>query len=296
MTLTSSDPAASRAAGGGMSDAAPAKVNLFLHLRGLRADGYHLLESLAVFPGVGDVIEAEDGPGLSLSLDGPFGWDLPAGGDNLVLRAAEMLAQACAIARPRAALRLTKNLPVASGIGGGSSDAAAALRVLARRWGVSVPKGLAERLGADVPVCLAAPRATLMAGVGEQLTPGPAMPDFWMVLVNPLRSVETRAVFRATVEKDHPPGPAAPGQGFRDFPSLVDWLRAQRNDLEPAARHLCPEIGEVLAALGDAPLARMSGSGATCFALHQTAEAALSHADRIRAQAPGWWVTAAPVA
>lgn len=288
--------AAPCAAGKGLCESAPAKVNLFLHLRGLRADGYHLLDSLAVFPGVGDVLDVEDGPGLSLALEGPFGWDLPAGGDNLVLRAAEMLAAACGIERPRAALRLTKNLPVASGIGGGSSDAAAALRILARLWGISVPEGLAERLGADVPVCLAVPRATMMAGVGERLAPGPSMPDFWMVLVNPLHAVGTRAVFAATTEKDLPAGPAAPAEGFKDFPALIGWLHAQRNDLEPAARSLCPEIGDVLAALSDAPLARMSGSGATCFALHEKAADALAHADQLRVRSPGWWVAAAPVA
>ncbi|MDT8342886.1 MAG: 4-(cytidine 5'-diphospho)-2-C-methyl-D-erythritol kinase [Thermohalobaculum sp.] len=278
-----------------MTEAAPAKVNLFLHLRGQRADGYHLLESLAVFPAIGDVLAAEPGPGLSLAIDGPFAAALPAGGDNLVLRAAAALAAATGVKRPGAALRLVKSLPVASGIGGGSSDAAATLRLLARHWGVAVPEGLALQLGADVPVCLRAPRATLMAGVGERLAPAPALPGFWMVLVNPLRAVETRAVFGATARKDLPPGPAAPAGGLAGFDALVDWLGAQRNDLEPAARLLCPAIGEVLAALSDAPLARMSGSGATCFALHHDAATALPQAARIRAAAPGWWVAAAPV-
>jgi 4-diphosphocytidyl-2-C-methyl-D-erythritol kinase len=192
-------------------------------------------------------------------------------------------------------MRLVKNLPVASGIGGGSSDAAAALRLLARLWQVAVPRDVAIGLGADVPVCLEAPRATRMAGVGERLTPGPAMPVFWMVLVNPLRAVETRAVFAATPEKDLPAGPDAPAAGFADFDALIGWLGAQRNDLEPAARRLCPEVGEVLTALGDAPLARMSGSGATCFALHAGREAALRQADGIRAARQDWWVAAAPV-
>lgn len=281
--------------GAAMREAAPAKVNLFLHLRGQRADGYHLLESLAVFPAIGDVLEAETGPGLSLALDGPFGLDLPGGDGNLVLRAAEMLAEAAGIRRPRAALRLVKNLPIASGIGGGSSDAAAALRLLARLWKVAVPEAVAPALGADVPVCLAAPRATMMAGIGERLAPAPAMPAFWIVLINPLKAVETRAVFRETAEKDLPAGPPAPERGFARFAELVGWLAAQRNDLEPAARRLCPEIGEVLRALDDAPLARMSGSGATCFALHAEQAQALAQADRIRASSPGWWVAAAPV-
>lgn len=295
MTTATPAPAAPGAAAEPLSQLARAKVNLFLHLRGQRADGYHLLESLAVFPAIGDLLEAESGPGLSLALDGPFARELSADGDNLVLRAARALAEAAGLARPRAALRLVKNLPVASGIGGGSSDAAAALRLLARLWNVGLPADLAARLGADVPVCLAAPGATLMAGVGERLAPAPAMPGFWMVLVNPLRSVETRAVFAATVRKDLPPGPAAPAGGFAGFADLVGWLRAQRNDLEPAASALCPAIPEVLEALAGAPLARMSGSGATCFALHETGPEAIAQAERLRAAAPGWWVAAAPV-
>ena len=278
-----------------LSEAAPAKVNLFLRLRGVRADGYHLLESLAVFPAIGDVVEGEAAAGLSLTLDGPFGRDLPADGGNLVLRAAEALAEVAGISHAGAALRLVKNLPVASGVGGGSSDAAAALRLLARLWHVEPPEVLAERLGADVPACLSAPRPTLMSGVGERLAPAPPLPRFWVVLVNPLEPVETRAVFRETREKDLPAGPAAPKAGFPTFGALIQWLRAHRNDLEPAARRLCPAVGEVLASLADAPLVRMSGSGATCFALHERPAAAMAQADRIRAAAPGWWVVAAPV-
>ncbi|MEM6490259.1 MAG: 4-(cytidine 5'-diphospho)-2-C-methyl-D-erythritol kinase [Pseudomonadota bacterium] len=275
---------------------ARAKVNLFLHLRGLRDDGYHQLESLAVFPDIGDVVELEDGPGLGLTLDGPFALDLPAGGGNLVLAAAERLAEAAALARPRAALRLTKNLPVAAGIGGGSSDAAAALALLAEAWGIAVPPTLALALGADVPVCCRCPAPTWMRGIGDRLAPGPALPDAWIVLANPLRPVETRAVFRATVQKEGPAMAPLPAPGLPAFDALVAWLAEGRNDLQPAAVTLCPAIGTVLEALSDAPLARMSGSGATCFALHCGEAAALAQAARLRTEHPEWWVVAARLA
>lgn len=275
-------------------EAAPAKVNLYLHLRGRRPDGYHLLDSLAVFPSLGDRIEAEAGPGLSLAIDGPFGLGLPCDDGNLVIRAA--LALARHHGRPaRAALRLAKHLPVASGIGGGSADAAAALRALARLWRVPVPPGVALDLGADVPVCLGAPQPRLMAGIGERLTPAPRLPPFWLVLVNPGQGVPTAAVFGALVARDLPPGPPPPDGGFAEPRALIDWLGRQRNDLGAAAQGLCPAIGQALAALGDAPLARMSGSGATCFALWPTAAAAEAQAQRLRAAEPRWWVAVAPV-
>ncbi|MEO0994681.1 MAG: 4-(cytidine 5'-diphospho)-2-C-methyl-D-erythritol kinase, partial [Pseudomonadota bacterium] len=259
---------------------APAKLNLFLHLRGRRADGYHLLESLAVFPRLGDVVSVEDGPGLSLTVGGPFGDMLPSDGDNLVLRAAEALARAAG--RPaRAALHLEKTLPVASGIGGGSADAAACLRLLARRWGCPVPPDAALALGADVPVCLS-DQAQMMAGIGEMLTPGPALPPFWVVLVNPLVTVSTGAVFQAVEQRDCPPGPPAPDSGFREFTALTEWLAQQRNDLEQAAIRCCPPVGDVLDALSQAPLARMSGSGGTCFSLWPTEAEALAAADGLR--------------
>ncbi|MEO1468076.1 MAG: 4-(cytidine 5'-diphospho)-2-C-methyl-D-erythritol kinase [Pseudomonadota bacterium] len=294
--MASGDSVVSLAGGRGQAPArllARAKVNLFLHLRGQRDDGYHLLESLVVFPEIGDVVEIEDGPGLGLSIDGPFAWDLPVDGTNLVLAAAERLAAATGQVRPRASLRLVKNLPIASGIGGGSADAAAALALCARAWGVEVPGDVALALGADVPVCTCAPRPTWMAGIGERVAPGPVLPPFWMVLANPLTAVSTPAIFRATSEKDCPAMAPAPAAGLADFDALTGWLGEGRNDLEPAARSLCPAIGEILEALSDAPLARMSGSGATCFALYATEAAALAAADTLRAADRGWWVGAA---
>ncbi|MEM7237889.1 MAG: 4-(cytidine 5'-diphospho)-2-C-methyl-D-erythritol kinase [Pseudomonadota bacterium] len=272
---------------------APAKVNLFLHIRGRRADGYHLLESLAVFPSIGDYLWVERSPTLGLGIDGPFGGTLPVSGDNLVLGAAAAL-QRLSGTSAGAAIRLRKNLPVASGIGGGSSDAAAALRLLCRHWNVAMPDGLALSIGADVPVCLA-PRPQLMAGIGEDLTPLPPLPECWIVLVNPLVSVSTGAVFNALASRDNPPGPEMPVGGFRDFPSLIGWLRAQRNDMQTAAAAICPPIAQVLAALSPAPLARMSGSGATCFALLESARDAERLAREVRTAQPGWWVANAPM-
>lgn len=272
---------------------APAKVNLTLSLCGQRADGYHLLESLVVFPRMGDVVSAEPAEGLSLAIGGPFSDAISNGADNLVLRAAEVLAAHHGI-RGGAALHLSKNLPVASGIGGGSSDAAAALNALSEMWGVHIPDGLALRLGADVPVCCAAPAPHVMSGIGEQLVAAPCLPEFWIVLVNPMVGVPTGAVFAGVADKNPPRPPSPPPEGFPTFDDLVVWLSTQRNDLQPAAEAICPSITQVLEALADAPLARMSGSGATCFAIYPDRTSADAAADRVRS-ASSWWVAAAPV-
>lgn len=280
---------------------ARAKVNLFLHIRGRRPEGYHTLESLAVFPALGDLLEAEPSDGVGLSLDGPFAAAL-GGGRNLVLAAAEALRdriKADGGAAPGVALRLTKSLPVASGIGGGSADAAATLRLLSRLWPgapLAALPDIAFALGADAPVCLVQ-RPSLMGGVGERLTPAPGFPAFWLVLVNPLTPLSTAAVFAALERRENPPGPPPPAR-FADFGHLVSWLSRQRNDMEPAARRLRPIIGRTLSALGWNPrcrLARMSGSGATCFGLYEGERDALDAAARLRAAEPGWWVAAAPV-
>jgi 4-diphosphocytidyl-2-C-methyl-D-erythritol kinase len=269
---------------------APAKVNLFLRVVGRREDGYHLLDSLAVFADVGDVLTATGGKDLRLSLGGPFGPALEGEGDNLVLRAAARFKAAAGL-DGGAHLHLEKHLPVASGIGGGSADAAAALRLLAQLWGTAVPEGLAVGLGADVPVCLRSQPAR-MAGVGEVLTPAPLLPRFGMVLANPGAEVATPAVFRAR---------AATGAGFSDparLPGAWDSARAMArdlaalgNDLQEAAVALCPAIGTVLTTLASIPgchLAQMSGSGATCFALFDTPRAATNAAQGVARC--GWWV------
>lgn len=279
---------------------APAKVNLYLHVTGKRDDGYHLLDSLVVFAGIGDTLALEQADGLHLDLAGPGADALAAGtdGDNIVLRAARLLAEQAGIAA-HARITLTKRLPVAAGIGGGSADAAATLRGLARLWNLSVPeedlRNLGLRLGADLPVCLAG-HPTTMTGVGEHLAPAPALPPAWLLLVNPRRPLSTPAVFKARA------GGFTPAQPLTEAPetaqALAMALAARRNDLTAAAITLEPVVAEILALIAAQPqclLARMSGSGATCFGLFaDQAEAEAAATAMTRAQ-PQWWVAAAPL-
>lgn len=269
---------------------APAKVNLALHVTGQRADGYHLLDSLVVFADVGDTLIATPAQELSLQVTGPRAEGVPTGPDNLVLRAARLLN-----AGRGAALVLDKHLPAAAGIGGGSSDAAAALRVLARLWRQPLPEAAeAARLGADVPVCLD-PRPRRMAGIGDVLSDVPPLPPAWLVLVNPGVPVETPAVFRELARKDGAPMPQCLPT-CADAGTLAAFLLGLRNDLEPPARKLQPQVSEVLAAIGKQQgclLARMSGSGATCFGLFAAEAPARGAAAALAAAAAGWWVQAA---
>lgn len=271
-----------------VAEFAAAKVNLTLHVTGRRADGYHLLDSLVCFASVGDEVHAAPAAELSLKLTGPESAGLTAEPDNLVLRAARSMGQA-------ASLVLDKRLPVASGIGGGSADAAATLRALARLTGAALPDPASVvRLGADVPVCLSG-RVCRMQGVGEVLAPAPALPPVWAVLANPRVQVATPDVFRALALRDNPPMPSALPD-WRDAQVLAAWLATQRNDLEPAAIAVAPAIGDVLALLRALPgtlLARMSGSGATCLALFASEAAAGDGAARLKARMPDWWVAAA---
>lgn len=269
---------------------APAKVNLFLHVTGRRDDGYHLLDSLVVFAGIGDVLHAHPADELSLSLAGPYGRALAGEQDNLVLRAAR------ALTGSGARLTLEKNLPVASGIGGGSADAAAALRLLSRMWNLAPPDlpGIALTLGADVPVCLAG-RPSRMGGVGERLDPSPSIPPCGLVLVNPGIAVATADVFRA--RRGGWSAPAALPRSWPDVEAMTRDLRDLRNDLQPAATELLPVIGDVIAALEATPgcrLARMSGSGATCFGLFDDQIVAAEAASRLRR--PDWWTWGGPLA
>nr|WP_294521263.1 4-(cytidine 5'-diphospho)-2-C-methyl-D-erythritol kinase [uncultured Rhodopila sp.] len=275
-----------------LSERACAKINLHLHVVGRRPDGYHLLDSLVVFAGAADVLTVERAGTLSLAVTGPFAAGLDNEADNLVLRAARALAIHADVP-PAGRLVLEKNLPVASGIGGGSADAAAALRLLDRFWEIGAGQGvlaaIAGGLGADVPVCVSS-RPALMSGIGEILAPAPRLPEAGIVLVNPGVAVSTPAVFRA---RDGGFSTAAvwPAGGWRDAKSLAASLHATGNDLEAAALGLAPGIGEALAALAaDARclLARMSGSGATCFGLY--ADAAVARAAAAAVARPGWWV------
>jgi 4-diphosphocytidyl-2-C-methyl-D-erythritol kinase len=275
-----------------LTEAAPAKVNLFLHVLGRRADGYHELDSLVVFPGAADTLWAERAPdpeGLVLELEGPFSTALGAGPDNLVLRAARLLAKAAGL-EPRAKMGLIKTLPVASGIGGGSADAAASLRLLGRLWslpeGLDLP-GLAARLGADVSVCLAS-RPARMNGIGEALGPAPRLPECGIAIVNPGLPVATAEVFRA--RRGAFSEPARLPDGWPDAPAMARDLAMLRNDLDAPAIALCPAIADVLGVLRTAPgclMARMSGSGATCFGLFPDPESATGAAASL--SRPGWW-------
>ena len=273
---------------GRLQEHAPAKVNLTLHVTGRRSDGYHLLDSLVAFADVGDILTAEPADALSLEVTGPMATDVPTGPENLVLAAARLFEAPCG-----ARLVLDKHLPAAAGIGGGSSDAAAALRLLSRLWEQPMPDG-SVALGADVPMCLD-PRVQRVTGVGETSLPIDIVPPLPAVLVNPGVPVATPEAFKRLMHRDNPPMPA-------ELPRLscpaeaADWIATQRNDLAAPARAIAPEIGAVLAALSGARLARMSGSGATCFGLYETrAEADRAAAEIARAE-PSWWVRATTLA
>lgn len=285
-------------------ETAPAKLNLTLQVVGRRADGYHLLDSLVAFTAYGDTIAVEAADDLTLRLDGPFG-DILIGdpAENLVLRAARLLAEHAGIA-PRTAITLTKRLPVASGIGGGSSDAAATLRALAKLWGIAIPEtdlaAIALRLGADVPVCLAR-RSARLEGIGERITPAPALPPVPMVLVNPGIGLATPKVFAAR-HGDFSTGPGAAGifaSSPPDLAALIAGLAGHGNDLTAPAIGLLPVIADCLARLEAQPgcrLARMSGSGATCFGFFDSPDAATTAAAAIAGEQPGWWAVATRLA
>ena len=272
---------------------APAKLNLYLHVTGRRDDGYHELDSLVTFATLADTLEIAPADALSLTLSGPFASALDAG-NNLAARAVVALGER--LGRPaRVRIALEKRIPVAAGLGGGSADAAAVLRGLARLWSLGPEhtddlQRVALGLGADVPVCLHA-RAAYMAGIGEALSAPPRLPSCAALLINPGVPVPTGAIFAARR------GPFSTADRFRDRPqdarALADLLRTRRNDLEPPARAQVPEIGYVLERLGAAPgclLARMSGSGGTCFGLFAGEAAAASAARAISGEHSGWWI------
>lgn len=258
---------------------APAKVNLTLHVTGQRADGYHLLDSLVVFADVGDRLTLTPGNVLSMEVSGRFADGVPTDARNLAWRAAELAGWSGHIT-------IEKNLPHGGGIGGGSADAATVLRAV----GADVDS---LTLGADVPVCEVG-RAARMTGIGETVTPVADDPTFYAVLVNPALHVATPDVFAALRQRDNAPMSELPRRvaGMREW---LDWLRAQRNDLQEAAIAVAPGIDKVLRGLEATPgvlLARMSGSGSTCFGLYPTLSAAQLAASAISAGRPDWWCEA----
>ncbi|SPF75159.1 4-diphosphocytidyl-2-C-methyl-D-erythritol kinase [Aliiroseovarius pelagivivens] len=266
---------------------APAKVNLTLHVTGQRRDGYHLLDSLVVFADVGDRITVMPAEANRLEVIGPRAAGVPTDGTNLVARAADLFGVPVHIV-------LSKHLPAAAGIGGGSSDAAATILALSDLIGdTRLPEGVSE-LGADVRVCLMR-QAARMRGIGEDVAPCPGLPPLFAILANPGVDVPTPEVFKALEDKQNPPMPKRIPQGMKAG-AFIDWLATQRNDLEAPAIARSPVIRDVLDALADLPgarLARMSGSGATCFALFETEDAARAGASALAQAKPEWWVEAA---
>ena len=280
----------------GVFEFAPAKVNLCLHITGRRQDGYHLLDSLVAFADVGDDLHFASASEHSLKVTGPYAGALSDEPDNLITRAARALGTAV----PEASIGLEKRLPVAGGIGGGSANAAAALRGLLKLSGESEVSpdalaALALRLGADVPACLES-RFLRMRGIGEDIDPLQPLPPVPAILVNPGIPVPTGPIFKAlALEK----GSAAnegvgeiPARGFPDVNALAAWLLERRNDLQPPAVSLVPDLNRVLTAIYEQDgclLSRMSGSGATCFGLFENSESAERAAELLAAENPAWW-------
>ncbi len=268
---------------------APAKLNLFLHVTGKRPDGFHLLQSLIVFTAHGDRLEIELSDTLQLAIDGPFARDIEAGpDDNLVMRAARAIGGGHG-----ARIRLHKHIPVGAGLGGGSADAAAVLRGLQALWQMPVPmdrlQRIALQLGSDVPVCLA-PQPAWVDSMGERVTPALLEVPVGVLLVNPGKPLLTAEVFRRFAGPFDAPLPL--DQSFTSPDALIDYLLLQRNALETAAIQCIPEIEDVLAAIaatGGCRLARMSGSGATCFGLYENRALAQAATETLKDRHPEWW-------
>jgi 4-diphosphocytidyl-2-C-methyl-D-erythritol kinase len=269
---------------------APAKINLMLHVTGRRADGFHLLQSLVVFADVGDEVLLEPSRDHSFHLKGAFASSLGVDDENLVTKAAHALADACNTA-PRGRLTLIKQLPIGAGLGGGSSDAAVALELLSEYWGVEIPGWVAAKLGSDVPACLLRDPCW-MEGVGERITPLQMYFDLPALLVNPRVPVSTQAVYQK-LQAPYDQHLTLP-KHFDSQGTLVEFLKTTRNALETPALATAPIIADVLAALGALPgceLARMSGSGGTCFGIFRSMEECERAKKAIQISHPDWWIT-----
>jgi len=281
-----------------LSEAAPAKINLYLDVLGRRADGYHDLDSLVIFADVGERLDVRAGDGLSLSVSGPAAPALADAADNLVLRAARAL-RAQAGVTAGAALHLVKHIPVAAGLGGGSADAAAALRLLNRYWelGMSIADlaRIGRKIGADVPACLHS-RPLFFRGIGDEIEPAPALPEgLALVLVNPGVGVSTASVFGAMRDADY--APRRPAMAWTTAQTFIAALAARGNGMTRAAVAEAPQIATCLQELAHLPgcrLARMSGSGASCFALF-TGEPPRAALARMRESFPRWWYFESPM-
>jgi len=280
-----------------LRELAQAKINLYLHVTGKRADNYHLLDSLVVFADAGDKLEVIPADTLTLSIKGPYATHVPEG-DNSVLKAADALGRHCGV-KTGAAMTLHKHLPTGAGMGGGSADAAAALRLLSRFWKVKpTPQELhklALSLGADVPACLRG-GALYVSGIGEALEAGPALAGLHIVLASPGKPLLTRDAFAA--HKGAFSSPPRHPHAFASKDALIQFLQKTKNDLQPTAIKLMPEIGTVLAALGEEEeclLARMTGSGSACFGCFADQLSAQNAAQQLSERHPTWWVKATTV-
>lgn len=282
-----------------LTEIAPAKINLALHVTGQREDGYHLIETVVTFSNAGDIVTVEAAPEDAFSMSGRFsqGLSREAGGSdgNLVLRARDALREALAeegLSAPPVAIHLEKNLPVASGIGGGSADAAATLRALLRHWHAAPAAAtldrLALKLGADIPMCMVG-KPLMASGVGENIALLPGMPTFHCIIANPLQPVSTPQVFQRLTEKNNPSMGALPALSCAA--DWLSWLGSLRNDLEPPARQVQSRVAELSGLLKDtgAALVRMSGSGASCFALYETEAQASDSLEKLTAARPQWF-------
>lgn len=272
---------------------APAKINLFLHVGPVADDGYHPLASLVAFADVGDAVTATRADALSLAVTGPFGGALAGEGDNLILRGLRALGEAVGIGAPPVAVTLDKQLPIAAGLGGGSADAGTAIRLAAQLLDLDLDEAALEAIagvvGADGPMCLRA-RPVWATGRGDDLRDEPRLPPLHAVLLNPGLPSPTGAVYRAY--DDAPKGGADCPEAPADWSpaAVIDWLKAQRNDLEAPALRVTPGIAEALSAMRAAPgcrLTRMSGSGATVFGLFDDAASASLAVGSL--QRSGWW-------
>ncbi|MCP5382859.1 MAG: 4-(cytidine 5'-diphospho)-2-C-methyl-D-erythritol kinase [Kordiimonadaceae bacterium] len=275
---------------------AAAKINLDLRITGRRDDGYHLLDSIVVFADYGDELTVETGRGLTLEISGPFSEGLDSRSENLIIKAARLFFNELAI-NPNVKFKLIKNLPVSSGIGGGSADAAAAIRLLMDLYKPEISqtrmKELALKIGADVPVCLYSQSAQ-MCGIGERIKPITIADDIYILLVNPLKSVSTADVFKAYANSDQDfESEREIADGPVHIQLMLNILKDSTNSLENAACALESEIGDILKALDKtegALISRMSGSGATCFSLYRTKEECTAAAIKIREINNCWWV------
>ncbi len=278
---------------------APAKINLTLHVRGRRDDGYHLIESFVAFADVGDDIAVRSNSGFDIDVSGPFAKFLEDEPENIALEAAVSFVNGFRDRLPGVHVDLIKNLPIAAGLGGGSSDAAAVIRALSGLIDDEVTRTAAEQLaaglGADVTVCLE-PIASFMSGIGNMVTPLPPLPEVYAVLVNPGIKMLTGAVFAAlavpgALRRDEVE--LLPKYPFSDAADLAEFVRSCRNDLETPAVRMCYEIADVQEALfaqEGCLIARMTGSGATCFGLFAKQQAAIEAAQHLSENATNWWV------